>query len=271
RAEELVEAVTARYQTGTEGQHGVLRLTVLRDQLADDLGDFARAEVELQAALRAALGGTDPGALRTPEELRPLAAPPAADWAALAAAHRPAIAAHRAAADTAGRAAELARVEARPDLQVWAGYRLRSPQMTVSDAGSDLVSMGVALPVPAGSRRRADGAHAAADAERQAAEARAASVEVEAAARAASAHARWRRAAAKTATLDQTLLPGARAALDTARGDFVVGRADFASLFEAETALLALERVRIQAVIDTRLARVALHAALGTDAPGSPP
>lgn len=40
RTEELLAAATARYQTGQMGQHGVLRLTVLRDRLADDLADF---------------------------------------------------------------------------------------------------------------------------------------------------------------------------------------------------------------------------------------
>jgi outer membrane protein TolC len=271
RTEELLAAATARYQTGQMGQHGVLRLTVLRDRLADDLADFARTRAELTAALQGALGGGEPGDLGLPDALSPLPAPAEADWAALARQHRPALAALAADAETAGRQGALARIDGRPDLQVWAGYRVRAAQSMTTDPGTDLVSLGVGVPVPAGSKRRADGARAAASAEARAARARADALEARAAASAASAHARWARAAQKTATLDDTLLPGARATLETTRGDFTVGRADFASLFEAEVALLQLERARIQAAVDTHLARIDLRAAIGTDAPGVAP
>ena len=271
RTEELLAAATARYQTGQTGQHGVLRLTVLRDRLADDLADHPRVQTELSAALQAALGGADPGDLGLPERIAPIPAPAEQGWAVLARAHRPALAALASDADTASRAGALARVDARPDLQVWAGYRLRAAQQMTTDPGTDLVSLGIGVPVPSGSRRRADGEVAAATAEARAAEAAAAGLEAAVVAQAVSAHARWSRAAQKTRTLDETLLPGARATLETTRGDFSVGRADFASLFEAEVALLQLERARIQSAVDTHLARVDLRAALGTDAPGGSP
>lgn len=271
RTEELLAAATARYQTGQAGQHGVLRLTVLRDRLSDDLEDFPRTRLELTAALRAALGGEDPGELVLPDPVRALAAPAGSDWATLARTHRPALAALAADAETASRAGTLARVDGRPDVQVWAGYRLRSAQQASTDPGIDLVSLGVGIPLPSGSRRRADGAASAAASEARAAAAAAEALESRVVAQAASAHARWARAAQKTATLDDVLLPGALATLETTRSDFAVGRADFSSLFEAEVALLELERARIHAAVETHLARLDLRAALGTDAPGVVP
>ena len=46
--------------------------------------------------------------------------------------------------------------------------------------------------------------------------------------------------------------------------DFSVGRADFASLFEAEVSLLSLERALILAATETWIQHAAALAALGT-------
>lgn len=261
RTEELLAAATARYETGGTGQHGVLRLTVLRDRLADDLADFDRAEAELRAGLRAALGGGEIGDLDLPGA-EPAPTPPALAPRARALESRPLLAGLEAKGDAATEAATLARVSARPSVSVWAGYRLRTIE-TSMDAGTDLVSVGVGVPLPVGSARRADGHEAAAEAEARAADAEARAALDRITAQADAALAGWRRAADKVETYDTVLLPGARATLETTRADFTVGRADFASLFEAEVALLQLERARIGAAVDTWLHRADVWSATG--------
>ena len=269
RAEELLSAARSRYETGILGQHAVLRLEVLRDQLTDELNDFTRTERELTAALGEALSRA-PGALPTPAEVEPLAPPPPADWQALAVAHRPLLSRIDTEQEAAQTAASLARVEALPDVSVWAGYRVRTIE-TDTDPGTDLVSIGLGVPIPAGSARRARGAEAAALERVQAA-----SLSHDAAldnitAEMDSIFARWERAADKATTYRDLLIPGARSVLETTQADFSVGRADFASLFEAEVALLTLERAFIIAATDTHLQHTAATANVGISPIGATP
>ncbi len=268
RTEELLSAARSRYEVGALGQHAVLRLEVQRAKLDDDLGDFDRAERELLAALTEALGG-QPAAVDSPEDLEPLPPPAAVDAVAIARDHRPlraALAADQTAADAA---AHLAAADAVPDLTLWAGYRLRAP--TEMDPGADLVSVGASVPIPTGSARRAAGERDGWLQDARAAGFAADAAELAIAADAELVRAGWERAARKVATYDTSLIPGARATLDTTRAEFAVGRAEFSSLFEAEIALLDLERTRIIAAVETHLRRAEARAVLGVDAPEGAP
>lgn len=271
RVDDLLVAARARYETGSVGQHAVLRLEVLRDRLTDELGDFARTERTLEAGLSGALSRDEAGStFETPDEVTALGAPAEQDWLALGRVHRPQLARLAADQESAEARATLARTEARVDPSVWAGYRLRTVE-TEMDPGTDLISIGVGVPIPVGSARRARGAEGAALEEAAGLDARTAALLDAIEADLDGVFAAWERAQAKAATYEQTLLPGARSVLETTQADFSVGRADFASLFEAEVALLDLERARIVAIVDTHLHHAEATALLGTDPLGAQP
>lgn len=270
-ADELLASVRVRFETGTVGQYAVLRLEVLRDRLRDDLGDFVQAEAELVAALDAAVGA-EGGSYVTPDTIAARPPPEEADWLAIADAHRPALAQLVAERRAAARAATLARVEARPSPTLWAGYRVRVID-TPEDAGTDFASVGIGVPVPSGSARRGRAERTAALDEVAAAEADAEALRDTIERDVTAVLSAWRRAHDKATTYDTRLVPAARAALDAVRADFAVGRAPFASLFEAEVALVELERARLVAAVDTWMARATALAVLGTlpDGPGVQP
>lgn len=267
RTEELLEAARARYETGTVGQHAVLRLTVLRDRLTDDVRDFDRTERELEAALSAALGRRAGDHFDTPVAVDPLPPPEDRDWPALAESHRPAVARADSDRERAEAAIRLAGLDALPDPSVWAGYRVRTVE-TPSDAGADLVAVGIGLPIPSGSLRRSNGERRSALQRAAAARATRQSVLDGVSADMQATLARWGRASSKVDAYEETLIPGARATLATTQAEFAVGRADFASLFEAEVALLDLERARIVAAVDTHLQRAVATALLGVSPTG---
>ncbi len=268
RTEELLGAARSRYETGASGQHAVLRLELLRDRLTDELGDFAATERELRAAVGRATGHRDGGELPTPAAVGALPPPAAADWLSLASEHRPALAGLGAERAAEERAADVARLQSVPDPSLWAGYRVRTVD-TPTDPGTDLLSLGVAVPLPTGSARRGAGERRAhlAQAEVVAAQRRALLDAV--AADMETLLARWARSWEKAQAHEQTLIPAARAVLDTTRADFGVGRADFASLFEAEVALLDLERARIAAAVETHRQRATALAVIGTPVAGA--
>jgi outer membrane protein TolC len=263
RTEELLEAVRARYETGTAGQHQVLRLGVLRDRLRDDLGDFARVDRVLGAALSRTLARDLERAVETPERLEPRPLEGSVpEWLALAREERPRLRRLEEEIQTAERAAELARIDGRPDVTVWMKYRVRTID-TPTDDGTDQVSAGVSIPFPWGSAKRSRAEQVA---QRQAARGGRARLaaeldriesELEAI------HARWSRAFEQAVEYRERLTPAARATLETALSDYTVGRADFATLFEAEVVLLDLERTLLSATAQTHIQAAAADASIG--------
>jgi cobalt-zinc-cadmium efflux system outer membrane protein len=270
-AEDLLEAVRARYETGRAAQNQVLQLQVLRDRLQDDLGDFARADRVLSAALSRTLSREPGSAFSTPPELAPIPVDGSvASWTALAREERPELQRLEESIRTAEKSAEVARVEGWPDVSVWMKYRLRTID-TEQDDGTDQISAGISIPIPWGSAKRSRAERAAqlqaanAGRARLAAELDRIESELEAV------HARWTRAFEKSVAYREHLIPDARAALETSYSDYTVGRADFATLFDAETTLLDLERTLFSSTAETHMQAAAADAVIGAAHDGGRP
>lgn len=271
RTGELLEAVRARYETGRAGQHQLLRLGVLRDQLRDGLGDFARADRVLSAALARALSGDPERSFATPPRLDPRPVRGAvSEWLALAREERPELERLEQSIRTAESAAELARIEGRPDVTVWMKYRARFIDTPLDD-GTDQVSLGFSVPIPWGSAKRSRAEQAA---QHQAARAGRARLRAELdriGSDLAAIHARWKRAFAQAIEYRDHLAPDARATLQSSLADYSVDRADFANLFEAEVALLDLERTLLTSTVETHVQAAEAEAAMGAALPGGRP
>ena len=271
RTEDLLEAVRARYETGAVGQHQLLRLGVLRDRLRDDLGDFARADSVLSAALARALSRDAERSFATPPDLDPEpVSGNVSDWLALARKERPELRRLEESIRTAETAAELARVDGRPDVTVWMKYRVRTVDTPLDD-GTDQVSAGFSIPIPWGSAKRSRAEHVAhlqvARAERARLAAELDRVESDLTA----IHARWTRAFEQAVEYRDKLTPDARATLEASYSEYSVDRADFAALFEAEVALLDLERTLLSSTAETRIQAAAADATMGTVPRGGRP
>lgn len=263
RTLELIRAVRVRYEVGKTGLNALLRLDVLRDRLQDDLGDFKRAERRLSAGLARALARAPESRFETLTVVE--AIPPEGDvqvWIEYAKQHRPELAVIREEIKQQEEAAALSRIRVRPEVDVWVKYRLRTFESPTDD-GTDFFSAGVSVPIPWGSRKRGLGGEAASLAARDGARARLAAALDEIEAELIAADASWRRAAEKSATYRETLIPSAVAALETTLSDFSVGKAEFSTLFEAEVDLLVLERAYLSATIETHLQRAAARALIG--------
>ncbi len=263
RTLELIRAVRVRYEVGKAGQNALLRLGVLRDRLADDLGDFERTERELAAGLARSLARPAESRFETPTRVD--AVSPEGDarvWIESAREHRPLLAAIREEIEQQSELASLSRIRMRPEVDVWVQYRVRTVE-TVIDDGTDFMSAGVSVPIPWGSRKRGLGGEAAGLAAGAGARARLAATLDEIEAKLIVVEASWQRAAKKAETYKDTLIPAALAALETTLSDFSVGKAEFSTLYEAQVELLALERSYLSANIETRLQRATARAVTG--------
>ncbi len=263
RTDELLRAVRARYETARAGQHELLRLQVLRDRLNDDLADFGRADSELSAALARTLSRPAASRFETFAEIEPVAVQgdPNA-WLALARSTRPELMRLVQSIQTEESATKLARVDGRPDVTVWAGYRVREIN-TATDSGTDFVSAGISVPIPWGSRKRSRAESAAHQeaARGKRAEYRAALDRIDS--ELTSVHARWSRAFDKAITYRDNLTHAAQAALDASFSNYRVGKADFATLYQAQVDLLNLERTLISAIVQTHIEAAIARATVG--------
>ena len=84
-------------------------------------------------------------------------------------------------------------------------------------------------------------------------------------------HARWARAFEQAVEYRDNLTPDARATLETSLSDYTVDRADFATLFEAQVALLDLERTLLTSTAETRIQAAAADATTGVAPQGGRP
>jgi outer membrane protein TolC len=264
RTLELIRAVRARYEVGRVGQNALLRLEVLEQRLEDDLGDYTRAQRTLSAGLARALAREPGAAFETPTVVA--ATPPEGDlqgWTRLARASNPQLAALREEVALQTDAAALSRTKLRPDVDVWVAYRLRTANSV--DDGTDFFSAGVSLPIPLGSRKTALRGEAASFAARDGARARLAAELDRIEAELIEAEAGWTRATEKARHYAASLIPAARAALETTLNDFAVDKAEFSTLYEAEIDVLMLERAQLSAAVETHLQRAIVRATPGHD------
>ncbi|MDP7115264.1 MAG: TolC family protein [Myxococcota bacterium] len=264
QVDQLIDAVRAGYEVGKAGQHDLLNLQLLRDRLDDDLQEYDRVDRELTAGLTAAIHAEGTSPVQTPSQT-PMPPHPGSLDALLetATTHNPTLARLSAteAAETA--AAEMARREAWPDVTLWAGYRVRAP-IDGGDDGTNQASLGLSIPLPTAASKRWGGAEAEHEALARAAQSSSAAFVDDLRAALDAALARWERATDKAVTYREQLIPDARTTLEATLVAYQVGRADYASLFQAEVQLLDLERAARTAETDAALAEVDVAMTLGT-------
>ena len=264
RTVEILDAVRIRYEVGQAGQHMTLRLELLRDRLEDELGEFVRMDRELSASLNRALSRNGEAHITTPQMLD--ANHERADletWLEQAMANNPTLAKLDAMAETEYLSANLARIDSIPDITVRGGYRIRWVE-TATDPGMNLISLGVTAPLPIGSIRKGKQQVQIHELNADTYVAQHHAMVDLLVAQLTGIHARLERAQTKAATYQDVLIPSAQAALETTLNDFMVGKADFSSLYEAEVDLLNLERMRIGAAVQTHVEWSAAFAIMGT-------
>ena len=222
-----------------------------------------RADRVLGAARARGLSRDAESSFATPPDLdpRPVSGTVSA-WLALAREGRAELKRLGESIRTAEAAAELARIDGRPDVTVWMKYRARSIDTSLDD-GTDQISAGFSIPIPWGSAKRSRAKRAAQLQVARAGRARMMAELDRIESDLAAIHSRWTRAFEQAVEYRDNLTPDARATLETSLSDYTVGRADFSTLFEAEVALLDLERTLLSATVQTHIQAAAADATIG--------
>lgn len=260
--DQLRERVRLRYEVGKGDQKDVLQLTVLREQLADELEEFDRKDAELTATVNRALHRDVRTPIATPEQIGVSSADLDLDrLVALAEQHRPALKVIEQRARVSRLTAEQVERERRPDFSIWVGYRIRVE--AGMDDGTDFMSIGASIPIPfdytdsTGGKKAQHLALAAAADEMRAATLDGIASDIE------RSLATWRRALSKERNYKEQLVPEARRSLEAALTAYETDRTDFSSIFRAEVDLIRFERTIRAARIEAAQMKFAIEALVG--------
>ena len=266
----MIGAVSARYEVGAASQHDLLQLQLRRDRLWEMLPDLdARAQV-VQAALNGALA-RDPGTvISTPDATEVLPLPADLEARADALVRHPELVQLKVQAAALRAEAAQARVEISPDPTIWLGYRIRTAQSN-GDPGTNFVTAGVSVPIPAASSRRWEAGAEAAEARARASEEAASARGVRLSAQLASAEARYRRAVERSRAYRSVLETAARTALESTVSAYQVDRAGFADLIRAEIDLLDVQGERLRSDAEAAGARAEILTLIGDPVAGGAP
>lgn len=247
RLAELEATVRSRYETGEAGSHALVRVGLMRADMADMLREHDTQEAALLAALARATA--DPAlALATAGPPEPVAPPADVEgWLDAARADNPMLAMTRAQEQEAQARAHQARTDARVMPMVHAGYRYRPGH------SDDMVMVGASVPIGVGMARMGRSMEAMALAEARAAQAEGEAVDDMLEAELRELLAMWRRADTRARVVAEQLLPQARLALDASLSDYRVGMAAFADVIDAELMLIDLERELLQHATESRV------------------
>jgi len=258
----LITAVRAKYEVGHAGQHELLRLQVLRDELVDDLDDYTQQDRTLTAVINSALHRKVTTAIDTPAQVSPAGAPaehtPLFDAAVK---HRPQLKRLKALAVAYRAAAEQERLERFPDVTAWAGYRLRAT--TDQDPGTDFFSVGLSVPLAVDYTNRFRARSAAEMSKARATDAAYAAALDRIGSDLEANLAAWQRASQKSDTYKTSLMPGATTTLDATLAAYKTDRADFATLYQAQLKVLRLDEELRRAQVETYIQKAHLLAIIG--------
>lgn len=258
------DVAQARYAVGEGLQQDVLQAQVAVARMAEDITVAEERRVALAARINALVGrawDTPVGPLELPTGLTPL--PPSDSLTALAVGERPALAAATERVRAAEAGYRAARRTLYPDITLSVEYGER-PQFV------DFLTFAVGIEIPLWAGKRELPLRREMEATRLREEAQSRDLSNETVARVLELRADAERARRLVTLYDESVLPQARAGVESALSAYRVGDVDYMTLVESQ---LVLNRYDIQAVLlraDFHRAVAELTALIGTSPGGSP-
>ena len=248
----LLEAVQAKYASGSANQQDILKLHVLKEKLTDEIQDLGQSGRELKAMINSALHRNIDTPIEANEQIPLIRCTATLDQLIqLAEKERVLLKFWKKKAQAERLAAEKELYEGRPDITLWTGYRIRKE--VDMDRGDDFFSVGLSVPIPIDYTDRYDAKRRACLADSLASEEKYNLVLDEISFAIEKSLSKWERSCDKVNTYNEQLIPQAEATLEAALSAWQVGRTEFSSLYQAEVQLLNFEEVVIVARAQTVL------------------
>jgi outer membrane protein, heavy metal efflux system len=260
--EDLIETIYNKYEIGKSAQSDILKMTLMKAKLLDDLEDFEQKESELQAAINSVLNRDVTVFIETEDlnlnlmldlELDPLIK--------TAIQNRPLLKKIAETSNMKRLSFKSAQSERLPDLTLWAGYRIRQDVGMMENV--DFASVGFSFPIPLDMKGRIKAKMNNAEFAEQAVNETYNNVVNKISEMLLMATSGLERQTNKINNYTNNLIPDAENVFSSELRSYEAGRANFADLYQAQLQLIQFEKTLLKAMNKYKMYETTIETLIG--------
>lgn len=243
--EELIKTIFFKYETGNVNQADLLRITLMKDKLIDELEDFEQKEKELQAVLNSVLNRDLNTFINTTSIDKKLFTNFNLDeLLEISKQKRPLLKKIKESSKMKRLTLEQVKWERLSDITLWTGYRFR--QDTEMMKNNDFVSIGFSFPLPFDFKGRTKAKINHAELMEHASEENYQNVIINISEMLLTTINKLERTSNKINNYNDKLIPDAEKTFSSILSSYKTGRANFSDLYQAQLQLIQFEKILIK-------------------------
>ena len=258
--EDLIKTMINKYEIGKSAQSDILRMTLMKEKLLDDLEDFKQKESEIQATLNSVLN-RDVRTFISTESLSLNFDLDLDNLLKTAIQNRPLLKKIEETSKMKRLVFKLAQRERMPDLTLWAGYRIRKDIGTMENI--DFASLGFSFPIPLDMKGRTKAKMNNAKFMEKGVDEKYKNVVNKISEMLIMATSGLERQKNKISNYNINLIPDAEKVFHSELSSYTTGRANFADLYQAQRQLIQFEKILLKSKFKFMMYEVTIETLIG--------
>jgi len=260
--EDLIETIINKYEIGKSAQSDILRMTLMKEKLLDDLGDFDREEREIQATLNSVLNRNVKTFISTEElELDLNIEIDFDELLTIAINNRPLLKKIKETSNMKRLILKSSQRERLPDITLWAGYRIRQDIGTMENV--DFATVGISFPIPLDLKGRTKAKMNNAKFMEKAVDENYNNVLNTISEMLIMATSGLERQHSKIINYNLNLIPNAEKVFQSELKSYETGRANFADLYQAQLQLIQFEKIALKSKYKYKMYEITIETLIG--------
>ena len=260
--EDLIETMYNKYEVGKSAQSDILRMTLMKEKLLDDLEDFEQKESEIQATINSVLNRDVNTSISTEMLTNNLDLDLNLDTLLNSAIqNRPLLKKIEETSKMKRLSFQSAKRERMPDLTLWAGYRIRQDVGMMENV--DFASAGFSFPIPLDMKGKTKAKMNSAKFKEKAVDENYNNVLNKISEMLLMANSGLERQTNKINNYTENLIPNAEKVFSSELKSYETGRANFADLYQAQLQLIQFEKILLKAKYKYKMYEITIETLIG--------
>ncbi|RLC46945.1 MAG: hypothetical protein DRI23_11830 [Candidatus Cloacimonadota bacterium] len=260
--EDLIETMYNKYEVGKSAQSDILRMTLMKEKLLDDLEDFEQKESEIQATINSVLNRDVNTSISTEMLTNNLDLDLNLDTLLNSAIqNRPLLKKIEETSKMKRLSFQSAQSERMPDLTLWTGYRIRQDVGMMENV--DFASVGFSFPIPLDMKGKIKAKMNSAKFKEKAVDENYNNVLNKISEMLLMANSGLERQTNKINNYTENLIPNAEKVFSSELKSYETGRANFADLYQAQLQLIQFEKILLKAKYKYKMYEITIETLIG--------
>ena len=260
--EDLIETMYNKYEVGKSAQSDILRMTLMKEKLLDDLEDFEQKESEIQATINSVLNRNVNTFISTEMLTNNLDLDLNLDTLLNSAIqNRPLLKKIEETSKMKRLSFQSAQSERMPDLTLWTGYRIRQDVGMMENV--DFASVGFSFPIPLDMKGKTKAKMNSAKFKEKAVDENYNNVLNKISEMLLMANSGLERQTNKINNYTENLIPNAEKIFSSELKSYETGRANFADLYQAQLQLIQFEKILLKAKYKYKMYEITIETLIG--------